>query len=134
MRLRLHGRAVALLVGSLVAFQWALSAQTPAHSTGSGQAAAKRPITYEVVDYWRSIQGTRLSNDGRWLAYSLTSQGEGGGLNLPQPPRPGRGRPPPGGRGASPSGRGGGGGGGAQQPGRRGRRGPAGGSWRPPAD
>ena len=80
MRLRLHGRAVALLVGSLVAFQWALSAQTPAHSTGSGQAAAKRPITYEVVDYWRSIQGTRLSNDGRWLAYSLTSQGEDGEL------------------------------------------------------
>ena len=31
-------------------------------------------------DSWRSIQGTRLSDDGQWLAYALTSQGEDGEL------------------------------------------------------
>src|SRR6476646_7613297 len=40
------------------------------------QAPAKRPLTYDVVDYWKSIGGTRLSRDGQWLAYSLTSQAE----------------------------------------------------------
>src|SRR5262245_39252366 len=69
MRMR-HGRSVALLVGALVAFQWSLTAQSP--------VSAKRPLTYDVVDSWRSIQGTRLSNDGQWLAYALTSQGDDG--------------------------------------------------------
>ena len=32
------------------------------------------------MDSWRSIQGTRLSNDGQWLAYALTAQGEDGEL------------------------------------------------------
>ena len=73
MRLRPHGRSLALLVGTIVAFQWSLTAQTPSPS-------AKRPITYDVVDYWRSIGGTRLSNDGQWLAYALTAQGDDGEL------------------------------------------------------
>jgi dipeptidyl aminopeptidase/acylaminoacyl peptidase len=70
MRMGLRGRTVGLLVGALVAFQWSLTAQSP--------ATAKRPLTYDVVDYWRSIQGTRLSNDGQWLAYALSSQGDDG--------------------------------------------------------
>ena len=73
MRLRPHGRSLALLVGTIVAFQWSLTAQTPSPS-------AKRPITYDVMDYWRSIGGTRLSNDGQWLAYALTAQGDDGEL------------------------------------------------------
>jgi dipeptidyl aminopeptidase/acylaminoacyl peptidase len=72
MRLRLHGRKTALLVGALLAFQWSLSAQSP--------VTAKRPLAYTDVDYWRSIGGTRLSNDGQWLAYSITSQAEDGEL------------------------------------------------------
>ncbi|MGE5360134.1 MAG: hypothetical protein ACM3NQ_14050, partial [Bacteroidales bacterium] len=44
-----------------------------------GQARApKRPLSYDVVDYWRSVAGTRLSSDGQWLAYALTSQAEDG--------------------------------------------------------
>ena len=46
-------------------------------------ADAVRPSArsrYDVVDSWRSIQGTRLSNDGQWLAYALTAQGEDGEL------------------------------------------------------
>src|SRR5215471_1993765 len=46
----------------------------------AAQAPAKRPLTYDVVDYWRSIQGTRLSQDGQWLAYALTAQGDDGEL------------------------------------------------------
>src|SRR5262252_3295501 len=46
----------------------------------AAQTPAKRPLTYDVVDYWRSIQGTRLSQDGQWLAYALTAQGDDGEL------------------------------------------------------
>src|SRR5579863_1736159 len=46
----------------------------------AAQAPAKRPLTYDTYDYWRSIAGTRLSRDGQWLAYGLSSQGEDGEL------------------------------------------------------
>lgn len=36
----------------------------------------KKPIGYDVYDSWKSIQGTKLSGDGRWLVYSL-APGEG---------------------------------------------------------
>src|SRR6185295_12027477 len=59
-----------------LAIQWSLAAQGPAVAP----AAAKRPITYDVVDSWRAIQGTRLSQDGQWLAYALTAPGDDGEL------------------------------------------------------
>jgi len=74
MRLRLHGRTAITLVGALLALQWSLVAQSPA------TVGAKRPLSYDVMDYWRSIQGTRLSDDGQWLAYATTSQSEDGEL------------------------------------------------------
>src|SRR5688572_20789343 len=74
MRMPLHGRTtVALLIGSLLVVQWSLDAQ-------SRPAASKRPLTYDVVDYWKSIGGTRISDDGQWLSYSVTSQAEDGEL------------------------------------------------------
>ncbi len=36
----------------------------------------KKPVGYDVYDSWKSIQGTKLSGDGRWLVYSLVP-GEG---------------------------------------------------------
>jgi dipeptidyl aminopeptidase/acylaminoacyl peptidase len=45
----------------------------------AGQAA-KRPLTYDAYESWKSIQGTTLSRDGRWLAYALTAQGVDGEL------------------------------------------------------
>jgi dipeptidyl aminopeptidase/acylaminoacyl peptidase len=67
-----HQRRILLIFcGALLLTQWgALTAQSP----------AKRPLTYDVYESWRSIQGTRLSDDGQWLAYALTSQGEDGEL------------------------------------------------------
>jgi dipeptidyl aminopeptidase/acylaminoacyl peptidase len=66
------GRRIALLAGAILAFQFSLAAQS--------QVTAKRPLSYDAVDYWKSIQGTRLSDDGQWLAYAVTSQGEDGEL------------------------------------------------------
>ncbi len=37
-------------------------------------AQQKRPISYDVYDTWRSIQGTQVSRDGTWLVYALTPQ------------------------------------------------------------
>ncbi len=42
--------------------------------------AGKRPLTYDVYDSWKSIQGTTLSRDGQWLAYAVTAQGVDGEL------------------------------------------------------
>src|SRR5262245_61800325 len=69
MQVRISRRSVVLVAAALVTLQWSLTAQTP---------AAKRPLTYDVTESWRSIGGTRLSNDGQWLAYALSSQGEDG--------------------------------------------------------
>ena len=71
---RLHGRIAPLLFGTVLVVQWSLSAQSPAPATG------KRPLTYDVVDYWKTIGATRLSDDGQWLAYAVTSQAEDGEL------------------------------------------------------
>ena len=38
----------------------------------------KRPITHDVYDSWKSIQGTKVSRDGTWVAYALNPQ-EGDG-------------------------------------------------------
>lgn len=39
---------------------------------------AKRPLSYDVFDRWKSVQGTRVSRDGTWLVYTLAPQ-EGDG-------------------------------------------------------
>ncbi len=47
-------------------------------SAAQPNAAQKKPITHDVYDSWKSIQGTKLSADGTWLAYTLAPQ-EGDG-------------------------------------------------------
>src|SRR6187399_3062318 len=72
MRKSPRGRMVFTFAAAVLALQWSLTAQTP--------ATAKRPLTYDVVDSWKSIQGTRLSDDGQWLAYATSAQSEDGEL------------------------------------------------------
>jgi len=48
-------------------------------------ASAKKPLSYDAYDGWRSIQGTQLTRDGQWLVYALVPQdgdGEIVALNL----------------------------------------------------
>ncbi len=67
---RLSPRALLIAGAAVFALQWSLFAQAP----------QKRPLTYDVYDSWRSIQGTTLSQDGKWLAYALTAPGDDGEL------------------------------------------------------
>src|SRR5260370_25902867 len=47
----------------------------------AGQTSThKKPVTHDVYDSWKSIQGTKLSRDGVWLAYALTPQDGDGEL------------------------------------------------------
>jgi dipeptidyl aminopeptidase/acylaminoacyl peptidase len=79
MRNPLRGRTVLVMIGALAALQWSLTAQSQAPST-SPPPVVKRPLGYDVVDSWKSIQGTRLSDDGQWLAYATSAQGDDGEL------------------------------------------------------
>src|SRR6478736_1093317 len=47
---------------------------------GAQQPSAKKPITHDVYDEWKSIQGTKVSRDGVWVAYALTLQDGDGEL------------------------------------------------------
>jgi dipeptidyl aminopeptidase/acylaminoacyl peptidase/uncharacterized membrane protein YgcG len=62
-------RVPALLVAALAVFTWST---WPV----AAQSGAKRPLTYDAYDYWKSIAGARVSDDGQWFVYSLTSQAE----------------------------------------------------------
>lgn len=45
-----------------------------ASGQAGGQAPAKRPLTHQDYDGWRSIQGQTISRDGKFIAYSLMPQ------------------------------------------------------------
>jgi dienelactone hydrolase len=69
----------------LVVLVLPLAVATVPVGTASGTVAAKKPISYDAYDGWRSIQGTQLSRDGQWLVYALVPQdgdGELVALNL----------------------------------------------------
>ena len=69
----------------LVVLVLPLAVATVPVATASGTAAAKKPLSYDAYDGWRSIQGTQLSRDGQWLVYALVPQdgdGELVALNL----------------------------------------------------
>ncbi|MEX2242677.1 MAG: prolyl oligopeptidase family serine peptidase [Fimbriimonadaceae bacterium] len=37
-------------------------------------AGQKKPLTHDVYDSWKTIAGVTLSNDGKWLAYTVSPQ------------------------------------------------------------
>src|SRR5215471_8229060 len=49
-------------------------------SSAEQPVVQKKPITHDVYDSWKSIQGTKLSRDGVWLAYALAPQDGDGEL------------------------------------------------------
>ena len=44
------------------------------------QSAAKRSLTYQDYDSWRSIQGGQISRDGKFIAYVMQAQDGDGEL------------------------------------------------------
>jgi hypothetical protein len=71
-----------VMQGARTPWRWSLIALLVAFATvtlAAGQATtARKRITHDVYDSWRSIQGTKISRDGTWLAYALVPQ-EGDG-------------------------------------------------------
>lgn len=50
------------------------SAQAPATVSAPIPNSAKRPITHDVYDSWRSIAGIDLARNGQWVVYTLQPQ------------------------------------------------------------
>src|SRR4051794_20604744 len=73
MRLRYSARIAALVVVAAAAMAWPTW-------TVRAQSVAKRPLTYDVYESWKTIGGTRLSDDGQWFAYATSSLAEDGEL------------------------------------------------------
>src|SRR4029453_1091087 len=74
MRIRYAARLVALTVVAVATFT--VSSWRPV----GAQGGATRPRSYDVCESWKTIGGTRLSDDGEWFAYSVTSIAEDGEL------------------------------------------------------
>jgi hypothetical protein len=70
MRVRVRSTRGFALVMCLLFISAAVSAQTP----------AKRPVSYDAYDGWKTIQGTKISRDGAWLVYALNPQDGDGEL------------------------------------------------------
>ena len=64
------GRRLSRSIAALVAVFLSLAGSTPS----AQPAAHKKPITHDVYDGWKTIQGTKLSRDGVWVAYALAPQ------------------------------------------------------------
>ena len=47
-----------------------------------GQHPAKKPLTHDVYDSWKSLKNIVLSDDGRWVAYEINPQQGDGWLYL----------------------------------------------------
>jgi dipeptidyl aminopeptidase/acylaminoacyl peptidase len=52
----------------------ATKAQQSSSVQAGGRTTAKRPLTHQDYDGWRSIQGQTISRDGKFIAYALTPQ------------------------------------------------------------
>src|SRR5262245_60764696 len=50
------------------------SSSIQANGQAGGRAAAKRPLTHQDYDGWRSIQGQTISRDGKFIAYAMIPQ------------------------------------------------------------
>ena len=46
------------------------------------QSPAKKPLTHDVYDLWKSVDGDSLSNDGKFLLYAVNPQDGDGVLHL----------------------------------------------------
>ncbi len=66
--------ALATLAPAAALAQGVVSPPAPSTSTTPARAAARRALTQADYDIWKSVVGTTLSRDGKWLGYSLSPQ------------------------------------------------------------
>jgi len=66
MKNRFHTRSILLVLFALALFS--------INSVSAQQTATKRALNHNDYDTWKSIQGQRLSRDGKFLAYILAPQ------------------------------------------------------------
>src|SRR5476649_2142579 len=48
--------------------------------SASAQKTAKKPLDHSVYDGWQSVAGDHISNDGKWVMYSIRPQAGDGEL------------------------------------------------------
>jgi dienelactone hydrolase len=72
---RFHKRTLVAAAAGLILL---LAVSAPA--SAPPPQSAKKPVTYDSYDSWRSIRGTQISRDGEWLAYALVLQDGDGEL------------------------------------------------------
>ncbi len=65
-----------LFIVSTIGLSFAAFAQQKAPASGSALAAAsaKKPLDHTVYDHWESVGERKLSNDGRWIIYTVNVQ------------------------------------------------------------
>ncbi|MBZ0212759.1 MAG: S9 family peptidase, partial [Nitrospirae bacterium] len=61
--------------------RWRLAAVALILCVSVAGSAQKKPLDHTVYDGWKSIGASALSNDGRWLLYTVSPQ-EGDGTLL----------------------------------------------------
>src|SRR5262245_28896092 len=67
-------RPMILLACTLTLLGFSIWPQPQAAQQAAAPATAKRALTHQDYDNWRSIQSQQLSRDGKWVAYTLIAQ------------------------------------------------------------
>src|SRR5262245_35042376 len=67
-------RPITLLVCTLALLGFSVWPRPQAAQQAATPASAKRTLTHQDYDNWRSIQSQQLSRDGKWVAYALIAQ------------------------------------------------------------
>ncbi|MGH9852436.1 MAG: hypothetical protein ACREBD_21575, partial [Blastocatellia bacterium] len=72
--IRFYGASALLIFSALILAFSNFASTTEAQQSSARQATAKRPLTHQDYDSWRSIQGQSISRDGKFVAYAAIPQ------------------------------------------------------------
>lgn len=63
-----------LIGGGVMMLLLAIGLQSPPATSGQEKRTARRPLTHQDYDSWRSLTGSQISRNGEYIAYSLIPQ------------------------------------------------------------
>ncbi len=72
--IRFYGASALLIFSALILAFSNFAPTTEAQQSPARQATAKRPLTHQDYDSWRSIQSQSISRDGKFIAYAAIPQ------------------------------------------------------------